>query len=82
MPRKPIPPEMMIHGRPSLPRRNANGDRMLTVTHFFDTTASSLRPMIRMRGRWLEQLGFDNGERIAVTVEAKRLVLTLVDEES
>lgn len=82
MPRKPIPPEMMIHGRPPLPRRNVNGDRMLTVAHFFDTTASSVRPMIRMRGRWLEQLGFDRGERITVTVEPKRLVLTLVDEES
>lgn len=82
MPRRPIPPEMMIHGRPPLPRRNANGDRMLTVAHFFDISASAHRPMIRMRGRWLQQLGFDSGERIAVTIEPKRIVLTLVDEES
>lgn len=82
MPRKPIPPEMAIHGRPPLPRRNASGQRMLTVAQVFDGEAGSHRPMIRMRGRWLEQLGFDSGERIAVTVEPKRLVLTLVDEES
>lgn len=31
MRRKPLPPELAIHGYPSLPRRNANGDRMLTV---------------------------------------------------
>lgn len=81
MPRKSIPSEMMIHGR-ELPRRNAKGDRMLTVAQFFDANASALRPMIRMRGRWLQQLGFNRGGRIAVTIEPKRLVLTLVDEES
>jgi toxic protein SymE len=82
MPRKPIPPEMMIHGRPPQPRRNAKGDRMLTVAHFFDASASSVLPMIRIRGRWLEQLGFDRGERVAMSVKPKRIVLTLVDEES
>lgn len=85
MSRKSIPPEMMIHGRPQQPRRKANGDRMLTVASCANPHARSLTdaslPMIRIRGRWLKQLGFDSGERIAVTVEADRLVLTIAREE-
>lgn len=84
MRRRSIPPEMKIHGR-TLPRRNANGDRLLTVASYFSPNPRSHKdtslPMIRIRGRWLQQLGFGRGERIAVTVEADRLVLTLAREE-
>jgi len=34
-------------------------------------------PMIRMRGDWLEENGFVAGERVVVTVERGRIVLTL-----
>lgn len=55
MPRKPIPPEMLIHGRPPLPRRNAKGERMLTVATCMNPRPRSYKdtslPMIRMRGR-------------------------------
>lgn len=34
-------------------------------------------PMIRIRGHWLAKMGFRIGERIAVTAEKKRLVLTI-----
>ena len=85
MPRKPIPPEMLIHGRPPLPRRNAKGERMLTVATCMNphprSHADTSLPMIRLRGRWLKQLGFESGERITVSVEKNRLVLTLADEE-
>lgn len=37
-------------------------------------------PMIRMRGDWLEENGFVAGERVIVTVERGRIVLTLASE--
>jgi hypothetical protein len=37
-------------------------------------------PMIRMRGEWLEENGFAAGERVIVTVEHGRIVLTLASE--
>ena len=33
-------------------------------------------PMIRLRGKWLRQLGFIPGQRVAVSVEYGRLVLS------
>lgn len=36
--------------------------------------------MIRMRGDWLEENGFVAGERVVVTVERGRIVLTLASE--
>jgi len=38
-------------------------------------------PFIRMSGVWLQQLGFDRGDRIEVTAERERLVLTVVRDE-
>lgn len=37
-------------------------------------------PMIRMRGEWLEENGFTAGERVVVTIEQGRIVLTLASE--
>jgi hypothetical protein len=37
-------------------------------------------PMIRMRGDWLEENGFVAGERVVVTVEQGRIVLTLANQ--
>jgi hypothetical protein len=34
-----------------------------------------------MSGVWLEQLGFDRGDRLEVTAEHERLVLTVVRDE-
>lgn len=34
-----------------------------------------------MSGRWLQQLGFEKGERIVVTAERDRLVLTVEHAE-
>jgi hypothetical protein len=60
-------------------RRNDRGERMLTVVEMFD--GESQRPMIRLRGAWLEQLGFAIGERIVVSEERGRIVLTIEREE-
>jgi hypothetical protein len=38
-------------------------------------------PFIRMLALWLQQLGFDRGDRIEVTAEHERIVLTIVRDE-
>lgn len=60
-------------------RRNDRGERMLTVAVMFDGQAQ--RPMIRLRGAWLEELGFPIGARIVVSEERGRIVLTIEGEE-
>jgi hypothetical protein len=39
-------------------------------------------PFIRLRGRWLEQAGFEIGDKVKVEVEAGRLVITQTPAES
>jgi hypothetical protein len=71
--------------RPS--RRGGNGGkRELVVTSMYRESGGFRRrqtvvPFIRMSGVWLEELGFDRGERIEVTAEHERLVLTVVRDE-
>lgn len=81
---KSLPPEMAIHGDPPQPRRNVNGDRLLTVASCVNPGRQHDRetflPMIRIRGRWLRELGFAVGKRVAVKIEDKRLVLTIEKE--
>ena len=36
-------------------------------------------PMIRLQGKWLEQLGFKTGDRVVVTVNADSIVITKSD---
>ena len=38
-------------------------------------------PMIRLRGKWLRQLGFIPGQRVAVSVEYGRLVLSAAETD-
>jgi toxic protein SymE len=33
-------------------------------------------PFLRLRGKWLEELGFEAGAKVAVTTEPGRLVIT------
>jgi hypothetical protein len=42
---------------------------------------SKVVPYIRMSGVWLQRLGFRRGDRIEVTAEHERLVLTVVRED-
>lgn len=80
MPRKQRPPLPIIKRRPQ-PRTDS--EHVLTVAEFFDPSASShasaLRPMIRIRGQWLAEMGFRAGEYVIVTAEPKRLVLTVAE---
>ena len=45
------------------------GERVYTVGYYEHS------PFIRMRGKWLEQAGFDTGDRFVVTVKENELVL-------
>jgi hypothetical protein len=64
-----------IDRRPS--KRGGRGNpREFTVVERFIESRKRV-PLIRMSGRWLQQLGFRKGERIVVTGERDRLVLTV-----
>jgi hypothetical protein len=71
--------------RPSR-RGGRGGKRELVVAAMYRESGGYGRrktvvPFIRMSGVWLEQLGFDRGDRIEVTAERERLVLTVVRDE-
>ena len=67
-------------------RGGGGGKRELVVAGMYRESRSYRRrqtvvPFIRMSGVWLQQLGFDRGDRIEVTAEHERLVLTIVRDE-
>jgi|GEM_PF-1316159 len=68
-------------------RRGGNGGkREFVVTSMYRESGTYRRrqtvvPFIRMSGVWLQQLGFGRGDRIEVTAERERLVLTVVRDE-
>jgi Toxin SymE, type I toxin-antitoxin system len=71
--------------RPSR-RGSGGGKRELVVAAMYRESGGYRRPQtavpfIRMSGLWLQQLGFDRGDRIEVTTERERLVLTVVRDE-
>jgi len=76
---------MPEYRRPSR-RGGGGGKRELVVAAMYRESGSYRRrqtvvPFIRMSGVWLQQLGFDRGDRIEVTAERERLVLTVVRDE-
>ena len=76
---------MPEYRRPSR-RGGGGGKRELVVAEMYRASGSYRRqqtvvPFIRMSGLWLQQLGFDRGDRIEVTAERERLVLTVVRDE-
>jgi toxic protein SymE len=81
MRRKPTPSALPPRQKP---RPRTTDERVLTVADFSAPSTrwrkGELVPMIRMRGQWLEQIGFRIGEFVVVKVEPKRLVLTVAEE--
>ncbi len=51
--------------------------RKTTVTYTFRDNATV--PMIRLRGQWLKDAGFDEGTILRVAVSEGRLTLTVAD---
>lgn len=76
-------PEIAVAlGLKSRARRRTNaGERLFTVTTAFDESANDgagrFVPMIRLRGRWLQRLGFRKGDRIVVEERRGELVVKL-----
>lgn len=62
-------------------------ERRLTVAKLFapaprrsyPPAAGSVVPLVRISGRWLSELGFAPGDRVRVSAEPGRLVLTLAE---
>lgn len=48
--------------------------RKLTVGYMPGTGKN--HPMIRLQGKWLEELGFKIGDRVEVTLSENRIVIT------
>lgn len=71
--------------RPS--RRGARGGKRQLLVASIRRNDGSTRygeqvvPYIRMSGQWLERLGFRRGDRIEITEEPERLVLTLLRDD-
>ncbi|HEX8619685.1 MAG TPA: SymE family type I addiction module toxin [Thermoanaerobaculia bacterium] len=62
-----------------------SSERQMKIMEYVEAPRSTFArerrvPMIRMRGDWLEENGFAAGERVIVTVERGRIVLTLASE--
>jgi len=49
--------------------------RKVTVSYTFRGNATV--PMIRLRGKWLQNAGFDEGSLVEITVTDERLTLTV-----
>lgn len=57
-------------------RGGRGGAREFTIVTRYRDNGSPV-PMLRMSGRWLQRLGFKRGDRVTVTAERKRLVITV-----
>lgn len=76
VPRKPAPAPA-----PPLPparRRRADGVREATLS-YFEIRYHDLVPVLRLRGRWLDQHGFKIGARIYIAADEGKLVITATD---
>jgi hypothetical protein len=80
-----VPFLVPTYRRPS--RRGAGGGkRQLLVASIRRIDAAyryreQVVPFIRMSGQWLERLGFRRGDRIEITEEPERLVLTVLRDD-
>ncbi len=53
-------------------------ERRITLSATYQASAKGggrTVPMLRMRGDWLQQLGFKRGTRVVVAIEANQLVV-------
>lgn len=80
-----VPVLRPVYRRPS--RRGAGGGKRQLLVASIRRLDGGCRhgeqavPYIRMSGQWLERLGFRRGDRIEITEEPERLVLTVVRDD-
>ncbi len=54
--------------------------RILTVYYTY-LNGKDRRPLIRLQGKWLQDLGFHSGSKIAIEEHGGTLLIKAVDEE-
>ncbi|KGE50290.1 SymE family type I addiction module toxin [Xanthomonas axonopodis pv. vasculorum] len=67
--------------RAERPPRRVRPTKQCTVGYGYYPDSQQRVPALRLRGRWLEQLGFAIGSKLSVTVQDRALVITVIGEE-
>ncbi|HHZ24989.1 TPA: type I toxin-antitoxin system SymE family toxin [Xanthomonas vasicola pv. zeae] len=67
--------------RKQRPPRRVRPTQQCTMGYGYYPDSQQAVPALRLRGRWLEQLGFVIGCKLRVTVRDRELVITVVGEE-
>ncbi|QHQ29013.1 type I toxin-antitoxin system SymE family toxin [Xanthomonas albilineans] len=67
--------------RTQRPPRRARPTQQCTMGYGYYPDSHQPVPALRLRGRWLEQLGFAIGSKLRITVRDRELVITVVGEE-
>lgn len=58
----------------------AESSRILTVYYTY-LGGKDRRPLIRLQGRWLEELGFQSGDKVVIEEHSGALVIRAVTDE-
>lgn len=74
-------PHFQTIGRRASKRGGRGGVREFTIVTRRSDDDSRV-PMLRISGRWLQRLGFKRGDRVEVTTERNRLVITVAGAET
>ncbi|MDI9071124.1 SymE family type I addiction module toxin [Xanthomonas oryzae] len=67
--------------RKQRPPRRLRATQQCTMGYGYYPDSHQRVPALRLRGRWLEQLGFAIGCKLRITVRDSELVITVVGEE-
>lgn len=55
--------------------------RILTVYYTYLNDGKDRRPLIRLQGKWLQDLGFQSGDKIAIEEHSGALLIKAVTDE-
>ncbi|WP_425525625.1 SymE family type I addiction module toxin, partial [Xanthomonas campestris] len=61
--------------------RRPRPPQQLTVGYGYYTASSQRIPTLRLRGRWLEQLGFAIGSKLNIRMRDGELVVSVADKD-
>ncbi|WP_200894091.1 SymE family type I addiction module toxin [Xanthomonas sp. MUS 060] len=67
--------------RAQRPPRRVRPTQQCTMGYGYYPDSHQRIPALRLRGRWLEDLGFAIGCKLRITVRGRELVITVADEE-
>nr|WP_258532240.1 type I toxin-antitoxin system SymE family toxin [Xanthomonas oryzae] len=67
--------------RAQRPPRRVRPTQQCTMGYGYYSDSNQPVPALRLRGRWLEQLGFAIGCKLRITVRDRELVITVVGDE-